>query len=215
MLETLFLLVHSTIKFQLREKAEASFGETLEKGGRLMEYTLDGMEWTGQGEESERYTRTGVLMDFSVRRRISWIIRTGVTWIKVGLLLSSGPLSASFSVQNKGRRDSMKWYRLCCNATSKYKCRIKTARVAAAGFIDWFFNKGAMNSMKGLFFATFVLQEPEQSLPKCCHMAPRIIKLNTSPMSCEKGTNYEESHFCIDCGAITAMVSVLCSLLGK
>lgn len=37
-------------------------------------------------------------------------------------------------------------------------------------------------------------------------MAQGIIKLNTSPMSREKGTNYEESQFYIDCGAIIEMV---------
>lgn len=63
--------------------------------------------------------------------------------------------------------------------------------------------------------ATCVVQKPEQTLPKCCHMAHRIIKLNMSPMSREKGTNYEESDFCIDCGAIIGMVPALCSLLGK
>lgn len=53
-------------------------------------------------------------------------------------------------------------------------------------------------TIKKLFFLTFVVPKPEISLPKCCQTAHTINKVNTSPMSCDKSTNYKESHSCID-----------------
>lgn len=53
----------------------------------------------------------------------------------------------------------------------------------------------AMNQISGLF-SSHLLHEPKQSLSECA--ACPFINVNMSPMSRVKGTNYKESHSCIN-----------------